>query len=75
MLCFRTFHRLELQIWRHSFDFDGTLVDSAPDLTRALDSALARAGLPGVGLELGTKMVGQARGKLVEHALCHVTQI
>lgn len=56
------------------FDFDGTLVDSAPDLTRALDSALARAGLPGVGLELGTKMVGQGAGKLVEHALCHATQ-
>lgn len=56
------------------FDFDGTLVDSAPDLTRALDSALARAGLPGVGLELGTKMVGQGAGKLVEYALCHVTQ-
>ncbi len=56
------------------FDFDGTLVDSAPDLTRALDSALTRAGLPGVGLELGTKMVGQGAGKLVEYALCHVTQ-
>jgi len=56
------------------FDFDGTLVDSAPDLVRALDSALARAGLPGVGLELGTKMVGQGAGKLVEYALCHVTQ-
>ena len=56
------------------FDFDGTLVDSAPDLTRALDSALARAGLSGVGLELGKKMVGQGAGKLVENALCHVTQ-
>tara|TARA_B100001093_G_C26856079_1_gene1027488 strand:- start:4672 stop:5373 length:702 start_codon:yes stop_codon:yes gene_type:complete len=56
------------------FDFDGTLVDSAPDLTRALDFALARAGLPGVGLELGTKMVGQGAGKLVAQALCHVTQ-
>ena len=33
------------------FDFDGTLVDSAPDLTRALDLALGRAGLPGLGLE------------------------
>lgn len=56
------------------FDFDGTLVDSAPDLIRALDFALERAGLPRVGLELGTKMVGQGAGKLVEHALCHVTQ-
>ena len=55
------------------FDFDGTLVDSAPDLTRALDQALARAGLPGVGLELGTAMVGQGAGKLVERALIHTT--
>ena len=27
------------------FDFDGTIVDSAPDLTRALDLALSKAGL------------------------------
>ena len=44
------------------FDFDGTLVDSAPDLTRALDSALARAGLSGVGLELGKKWSARALG-------------
>ena len=56
------------------FDFDGTLVDSAPDLTRALDLALARAGLPGVGLELGTQMVGHGAGKLVERAVQHVMQ-
>ena len=55
------------------FDFDGTLVDSAPDLTRALDLALNRAGLPGVGLELGKQMVGHGAGKLVERALQHVT--
>ena len=55
------------------FDFDGTLVDSAPDLTRALDQALARAGLPGVGLELGKAMVGHGAGKLVERALIHTT--
>ena len=55
------------------FDFDGTLVDSAPDLTRALDRALARAGLPGVGLELGKAMVGHGAGKLVERALIHTT--
>jgi phosphoglycolate phosphatase len=55
------------------FDFDGTLVDSAPDLTRALDQALARAGLPGVGLELGKKMVGHGAGHLVERALRHTT--
>jgi phosphoglycolate phosphatase-like HAD superfamily hydrolase len=46
------------------FDFDGTLVDSAPDLTRALDLALNRAGLPGVGLELGKQMV------VLRHQFC-----
>jgi len=55
------------------FDFDGTLVDSAPDLTRALDLALNRAGLPGVGLELGKQMVGHGAGKLVERAVQQVT--
>lgn len=55
------------------FDFDGTLVDSAPDLTRALDIALARAGLPGVGLDAGKRMVGHGAGKLVERALRQTT--
>jgi len=55
------------------FDFDGTLVDSAPDLTRALDLALGRAGLPGVGLETGKRMVGHGAGKLVERALRQTT--
>lgn len=55
------------------FDFDGTLVDSAPDLTRALDNALQRAGLPGVGLEAGTQMVGQGASKLVERAAQYAT--
>ena len=55
------------------FDFDGTLIDSAPDLTRALDRALERAGLPGVGLELGTQMVGHGAGALVEQAVRYVT--
>jgi phosphoglycolate phosphatase len=55
------------------FDFDGTLVNSAPDLTRALDRALERAGLASVGLELGTQMVGHGAGALVEQAVRHVT--
>ena len=55
------------------FDFDGTLVDSAPDLTRALDNVLQRAGLPGVGLEAGTQMVGQGASKLVERAAQYAT--
>ena len=55
------------------FDLDGTLVNSAPDLTRALDIALGRAGLPGVGLELGTQMVGRGASKLIERAAQHAT--
>ena len=55
------------------FDFDGTLVDSAPDLTRALDTALVRAGLPAIGLELGRSMVGHGAGKFVERALRYST--
>lgn len=55
------------------FDFDGTLVDSAPDLTRALDHALARAGLPGVGLEDGKRFVGHGALHLVTEALRKTT--
>ena len=34
MLCFRNFSRFELKgMEAFLFDFDGTLVDSAPDLT------------------------------------------
>lgn len=55
------------------FDFDGTLVDSAPDLTRALDMALARAGLEGVGLEDGKRFVGHGAGHLVTEALRKTT--
>lgn len=54
------------------FDFDGTLVDSAPDLVRALNQALARAGLRALSMEEGTSMVGHGAGKLVERAL-HAT--
>ncbi len=55
------------------FDFDGTLVDSAPDLTRALDKALWRAGISGVGLEQGKRMVGQGASRLIEQAVQHTT--
>ena len=42
-------------------------------ILRALDRALERAGLPGVGLKLGTQMVGHGAGALVEQAVRHVT--
>ncbi len=55
------------------FDFDGTLIDSAPDLTRALDVSLRRAGIPAVGLEQVKGMFGQGASRLIEQAVQHVT--
>jgi phosphoglycolate phosphatase len=48
------------------FDFDGTLVDSAPDLASALNRLLAREGLAPVGLVQVHKMIGDGVAKLVE---------
>ncbi|MEE4361936.1 MAG: phosphoglycolate phosphatase [Pseudomonadales bacterium] len=51
------------------FDLDGTLVDSAPDLHRALDATLARHGLPGVDEATVRRGVGRGARHLIEHAL------
>jgi phosphoglycolate phosphatase len=40
------------------FDLDGTLVDTAPDLTHALNYALARQGQPPVSAEMVRSLVG-----------------
>lgn len=52
-----------------SFDLDGTLVDSVPDLAAAVDAVLAECGLPPAG-EAGVRnWVGNGSRKLVERAL------
>jgi phosphoglycolate phosphatase len=48
------------------FDFDGTLVDSAPDLHRALNAVLDEQGRHGVALADIRFMVGDGAAKLVE---------
>jgi len=48
------------------FDLDGTLVDSLPDLTRALNAVLAEAGLPPAGLELSRRYVGDGARAMLE---------
>lgn len=53
------------------FDLDGTLVDSAPDLHRALDHALARAGLPPVDEALVRRSVGQGARSLLAAGIAH----
>lgn len=50
------------------FDLDGTLVDTAPDLVRALNQTLDIEGLPHAKLELARNMVGQGARVLIERA-------
>ena len=50
------------------FDLDGTLVDTAPDLVRALNETLALEGLPRVKLDTVRTMVGQGARVLIERA-------
>jgi len=57
------------------FDLDGTLVDTAPDLVRALNETLDLEGLPHVPLSRVRRMVGQGARVLIERAsgLANVT--
>ena len=50
-------------------DFDGTLVDSAPDLAAALNRVLAEEGRSGLALNDIKAMVGDGVAKLVERGL------
>jgi phosphoglycolate phosphatase len=51
------------------FDLDGTLVDTAPDLTHALDHALARQGQPPVSAEMVRSLVGMGAMVMIEERL------
>lgn len=53
------------------FDLDGTLVDTAPDINRALNHALGRAGLAPVDEALTRHWVGHGARVLVQQALLH----
>lgn len=48
------------------FDLDGTLVDTAPDLVRALNQTLDLEGLPQVKLDTVRGLVGQGARALIE---------
>ncbi len=50
------------------FDLDGTLIDSAPDITAAVNELLASRDLPPLRLDKVTTMIGGGVGKLVERA-------
>lgn len=54
------------------FDLDGTLVDTAPDLSRALNHTLAQAGLDGVDESLTRHWVGHGVRAMLEAAFRHL---
>lgn len=51
------------------FDLDGTLVDTAPDLTASLNHALGVLGRPAIPAEAVRDMVGHGARKLLERGL------
>lgn len=51
------------------FDLDGTLVDSAPDIAAALNTALVRSGLSALDVGAVTRMVGAGAERLMARAL------
>lgn len=53
------------------FDLDGTLVDSVPDIARALDATLAARGFAPAGSERVRHWVGRGSRNLVREALAH----
>src|SRR3546814_3410517 len=51
------------------FDLDGTLVDTAPDLSAATDHALQQVGRPAVGLAAVRQMVGDGARAMIEKGM------
>jgi phosphoglycolate phosphatase len=51
------------------FDLDGTLADTREDIAGSLNHALGRLGLPALGLETVTRLVGDGARVLLERAL------
>ncbi len=51
------------------FDLDGTLVDSAPDLTAALNHTMGAIGLPRIGADEVRHMVGHGARALIHKAV------
>jgi phosphoglycolate phosphatase len=56
------------------FDLDGTLVDSAPDISKALDSALISSSLPAIGEEATRSYIGDGSKRLVHRAITRVRE-
>lgn len=57
-----------------TFDLDGTLIDSVPDLAVAVDAVLDERGFAAAGERHVKNWVGNGSRKLIERALRHATQ-
>lgn len=57
------------------FDFDGTLIDSVPDLADAINTMLTTLGKPTYSLDTIKEWVGNGSRLLVERALVGQTQV
>lgn len=57
------------------FDLDGTLVDSRQDIASAVDALRGELGLPPLGVERVTAMVGEGARVLVDRALLDATSL
>jgi phosphoglycolate phosphatase len=57
-----------------AFDLDGTLVDSAPDISHALNSALHESGLQGFELDRVRAWIGDGPDPLIARALAALGQ-
>lgn len=55
-----------------SFDLDGTLVDSVPDITFSLNQMLNCMGLPAINEVLARSWIGNGADLLIKRALHHV---
>ena len=53
------------------FDLDGTLIDSAPDIGRAVNALLAEQGLPAIDAAMTRRFVGEGGRVLVDRAFAH----
>ena len=51
------------------FDLDGTLVDSAPDISLALNSALMDSSLPAISEQMVRSYIGEGSKRLVHRAI------
>ena len=57
------------------FDLDGTLVETAPEITDAVNDLLAEHGLPAVAEQLVASWIGHGTGELLAQAWAHASGI